>query len=118
MNVGGHMETFTKLGNIHKNEQKMNKVDRIRKEAHFFLLENNYKANTSSMSVLIRILENRGFFYWNMVFQNVRRGMWVNENVRHKYFVTRYNKTWMLEVTWKHSQKDETNIKMSKRQWD
>ena len=65
MNVRGHMEKFTKLGNVYKNEQKMNEVDRIRKEAHFFLLEYNYKANTSPVSVLVKVLQNRGFFNTN-----------------------------------------------------
>ena len=45
-----------KLGNVHKNERETNKVDRIRKEAHFFLLEYNYKENTSPVSVLVKIL--------------------------------------------------------------
>ena len=49
-----------------------------------------------------------------MVFQDVRKGIWGNKNVRHKYFVTSYNKTWTLEVTWKRSQNKETYTKWAK----
>ena len=54
------METFTKLGNVYENERETNKIDRIRKKAHFFLLEKYTKTNTSPVYIQ-EDLDNRGF---------------------------------------------------------
>jgi len=73
------LERWRSHGKVHKIRKpiqkwaKDDKIDRIRKEAHFFLLEYNSKTNTSPVSGLAKVLQNRGFFNNSILNNNVYR---------------------------------------------